>query len=267
MKTQIVQENVFYTYVLSKTDGTPYYVGKGRNNRYRNCGNNHARNITRSILLAGESVKITIIEAESEQHALDKEVELIKLYGRLDLHTGTLCNLTDGGDSPKFSVKTRLKMSMIAKRSWQRPSLRATKNSGKSPRNLLQEPIISKITYSPVYASVQVLQVLGNKRTISLDPAPPPCQNSASLKKKATGGETMRTARTRRESVPVPFTTRCKQRRDEMQLSQAKLARLAGIPVAYISKIERKDGHVSEDDRAALALALGIPQESLQEEV
>jgi len=77
----------------------------------------------------------------------------------------------------------------------------------------------------------------------------------------------VRMARTRRESVPVPFTTRCKQRREEMALSQAKLARLAGIPVAYISKIERRDGYVSDSDRDALAKALGIPVDTLQEDV
>jgi hypothetical protein len=54
----------------------------------------------------------------SWEEACTKEKEYIKKYGRLDLKTGTLCNLTDGGEgicNLKHSQKTKLKISKITK--------------------------------------------------------------------------------------------------------------------------------------------------------
>lgn len=36
-----------------------------------------------------------------------KEIEFIKLYGRADKGEGTLCNLTDGGESPKGALVSK----------------------------------------------------------------------------------------------------------------------------------------------------------------
>jgi ferredoxin-NADP reductase len=54
----------------------------------------------------------------SIEFAKEKEKELIALYGRLNLGTGTLCNLTDGGDGIcgwKAPIETIEKMKQAAK--------------------------------------------------------------------------------------------------------------------------------------------------------
>lgn len=39
-----------------------------------------------------------LFESQDNQFIKEKEIEFIKLYGRIDNNTGTLCNFTDGGD-------------------------------------------------------------------------------------------------------------------------------------------------------------------------
>ncbi len=79
----------FYTYLWLREDGTPYYVGKGTNNRAyvrHRMGN------------APPKDRVILQEHPSEQDAWDAEMFLIDYYGRKDLGTGCLINRTDGGE-------------------------------------------------------------------------------------------------------------------------------------------------------------------------
>lgn len=85
---------------------TPFYIGKGKGNRkYHHWWRrkHHSNNLLRAILQECDDLcQLPIIKdlyvSEDEQDVLKKEVETIKLIGRLDLGTGSLCNKTTGGE-------------------------------------------------------------------------------------------------------------------------------------------------------------------------
>ena len=82
--------NDYYTYAYLREDLSPYYVGKGRGHRaFTNDRRNKPPCLDRIVLLR---------ENMSEKQAFAHEIEMIKTWGRKDLGTGMLRNLTDGGD-------------------------------------------------------------------------------------------------------------------------------------------------------------------------
>jgi hypothetical protein len=80
----------YYVYEYLRTDNTPYYIGKGRKDRWKS--KDHVVGIPPK-----ERVRF-IAENLTNKEAQDLEIELIAKYGRKDLGTGILRNLTDGGE-------------------------------------------------------------------------------------------------------------------------------------------------------------------------
>lgn len=84
----------------------PIYVGKGTASRRRadhhwekGTHNPILRGILSKIRLAGLSPVIEIVAwFDSEAAAFDLEMALVAKFGRRDLRSGTLANMTDGGD-------------------------------------------------------------------------------------------------------------------------------------------------------------------------
>jgi hypothetical protein len=123
--------NEYYVYAYLREDGSPYYIGKGKErraweqHRVNGRGVHTPKNYKRIVLLH---------ENLSEQEAFNLETELISKYGRQDLGTGILKNMTNGGEgssgtSPESnwkkgsskrgkitSVETRQKISNANKR-------------------------------------------------------------------------------------------------------------------------------------------------------
>jgi hypothetical protein len=94
----------YYVYQYLREDGTPYYIGKGKNTRaYENHG---------KVPIPKKADNIQFVQENMlEEHALELEVSLIKKYGRKDNKTGMLLNRTDGGDGlSNPSLETREKM-------------------------------------------------------------------------------------------------------------------------------------------------------------
>jgi hypothetical protein len=102
----------FYAYLYSDIDGTPLYAGKGHGRRaWRHVSNkNHLSNLLRKRQRNGVCLIPKLYNVESKELALLVEEELIDLYGRRDLGTGSLLNLTDGGQGQSGLVQSEYKI-------------------------------------------------------------------------------------------------------------------------------------------------------------
>lgn len=100
----------FYTYLWLRENGTPYYVGKGRDKRgFTNNGHSTHR--------PKHNARIFVQYWESEEKAFEMERWYISLFGRKDKSAGILRNLTDGGEGPAGLIhteKSRATMSIFA---------------------------------------------------------------------------------------------------------------------------------------------------------
>jgi hypothetical protein len=100
----------YYAYVYSYEE-VPFYVGKGKGNRYNDQvikakGTSNFANVAlgekiRSILSEGKLPKIERFYCETEEEAYALEEKIITEIGRIDLGTGPLYNLTNGGKGMK----------------------------------------------------------------------------------------------------------------------------------------------------------------------
>jgi hypothetical protein len=84
--------SIYYVYAYLREDRSPYYIGKGKGLRaFSNQHHKIKKPINRNHI-------IFIKDKLSEKKALELEIALIKKYGRKDLGTGILRNMTNGGE-------------------------------------------------------------------------------------------------------------------------------------------------------------------------
>lgn len=93
---------MFYVYAYLREDLTPYYIGKGSNER---AWKSHTRTNGTNLLPKDKNKIVILKEDLTEDEAYEIESILIAQYGRKDLGTGILHNLTDGGRGNESGYK------------------------------------------------------------------------------------------------------------------------------------------------------------------
>jgi hypothetical protein len=94
----------YYVYEYLREDNTPYYIGKGRKDRWKSKDH--------TVGIPPKERVIFVAKNLTEEEAKQLEVELIAKYGRKDLGTGILRNMTNGGEGSSGRIATK---EMIAK--------------------------------------------------------------------------------------------------------------------------------------------------------
>lgn len=98
-----------------KTDDIIFYVGIAKSNK-RFLSKYSRNNLWENIVNKHDFYYKILFEYVNWTDCLKKEIELIKQYGRIDLKTGILCNMTDGGEGCfNLSNESRLKISISNK--------------------------------------------------------------------------------------------------------------------------------------------------------
>ncbi len=117
----------YYLYRHIRLDkNEPFYVGVGtksnRNNttfktEYSRAYRASRRNkIWNDITIKTEYEVDIVIESDNYDFIRNKEIEFVKLYGRINLQTGTLANLTEGGDGNLGYTPTEEQRKAISER-------------------------------------------------------------------------------------------------------------------------------------------------------
>jgi len=112
-----IKLNHCYVYIHRRiSNNEVFYVGKGTNNRWSKTD----RNWRWKAIAKKHGVYCEIVaNSLNNNEACILEKKLITCYGRLDKTTGTLCNLTDGGEGVvgcNLSEETREKLRVASRR-------------------------------------------------------------------------------------------------------------------------------------------------------
>lgn len=136
---------LFYTYIHCKPDGTPFYIGKGSNNRSHDFIRGRSAYHQRIVSKYGrDNIKIYIFHCDSEEQAFEDEMQHI---AQLTSEGYLLCNHTGGGEGLRNpSVETRLKMSSkkIGRKLSDKTKILISKRHKGRKNNLDQNDNISK---------------------------------------------------------------------------------------------------------------------------
>ncbi len=138
----------FYVYQLrDPRSELPFYIGKGFGRRawdhIKNIDYSHKSNTIQKILREGYEVQVEILQDNlTEDSAFELEIQLISKYGRRDLGTGCLTNLTSGGEGASgriLSEESKNRHKAACKAAMQRPETKARVSASSKGRIVSEE--------------------------------------------------------------------------------------------------------------------------------
>lgn len=155
----------YYVYsLINPLTNLPFYIGKGKGKRYKShfreksllYGKNKLKNYyIKKILDSGNKTIVEIVFISNiEEDCLLKEIELISKHGRLNLGTGILTNLTDGGDTTSGWImpkETRDKVSDTRNARLQSGEIIPYKHTEEHKENLKENNPGGKTTSKKIY--------------------------------------------------------------------------------------------------------------------
>jgi len=101
----------------------PFYIGITDKNKYRKSEKKGRNVIWKNIVNKTNYIIEVLLDDLTYEEAIEKEIEFIKLYGRIDIKTGILANMTDGGEgavgrkyTPSDTHKFNLSKSALGKK-------------------------------------------------------------------------------------------------------------------------------------------------------
>jgi len=118
----------YYTYAYLREDGTPYYIGKGKNRR--------AFDRKKHTVFVPSTKRILLLKQNlTEEEAFRHEIYMIGVFGRKDLGTGILHNKTDGGEGSSGYRHTNEYKNTIKQKQLKRWSKEEEKNKIMGDKN------------------------------------------------------------------------------------------------------------------------------------
>lgn len=144
----------FYVYLLSHPDGTPVYVGKGKDARMEEHEKYRTHNCALREIIADlkfqdlSLIKTKLHDGLAEDKAYELEAYEIARIGRRQFGVGPLVNRTDGGDQPRrivFSDEHRAKLS-AAKRGRRLPESHKAKIAASGMGRVVSQETRAKLS-------------------------------------------------------------------------------------------------------------------------
>ena len=117
------EDRIGYLYIHKRLDtGHPFYVGISCDKNFSRAKDIHGRNKLWKNIVKKCNYRIEILFQNIPINILlQKETEFIKIYGRIDIKTGILSNLSNGGEtrndfSPTEQTRRKIKITHIKSR-------------------------------------------------------------------------------------------------------------------------------------------------------
>lgn len=140
------RENTMYVYIWKDPSNTPFYVGMGKNIKRANPKTKGHRNkscLAKLLEIGADNVLVELRFAATDEAAKELESQLIAEYGKLKDGSGSLTNISKGGEFHRVTPNTCQKLKDLWEDSEHRektitPRLGKKRNLPESTKNALR---------------------------------------------------------------------------------------------------------------------------------